>query len=263
MEKKYIDLKLKENTKRQRLEWLDTIRGLTLISMIIYHAVWDIVYIAKVDWSWFESGFFYFWQQSICWTFILLSGFSWSLGSRGVKRGGIVTVAGILVSAVTVLFTPEERIVFGVLTFLGAAMLLMIPMEKLLYRVPKEIGAVISFALFIALKSMNRGYLAIEGIARIKLPDSLYHQGYVMTFLGFTDTEFFSTDYFSMLPWIFLFITGYFLYRIFEQQHWLEKSQFPFVGNKHISILGRHSLLIYLVHQPIIYAGVVLGKTII
>ena len=63
-----------EKQKKSRVEWLDSIRGITLISMILYHAVWDIVYIAKVDWDWFKSDGAYIWQQSICWTFILLSG---------------------------------------------------------------------------------------------------------------------------------------------------------------------------------------------
>lgn len=60
----------------------DTLRGLTLLSMIAYHGCWDMVYILGADWPWYQSTGAYLWQQSICWTFILLSGYSFSLGRR-------------------------------------------------------------------------------------------------------------------------------------------------------------------------------------
>ena len=61
-------------TKRvKRLELIDTIRGLTLISMIVYHFVWDMVYLYGAEWTWFEDSTL--WQQSICQTFVILSGF--------------------------------------------------------------------------------------------------------------------------------------------------------------------------------------------
>ena len=61
--------------KNQRYEMLDSIRGAVLISMILYHACWDLVYIFKKDFRWFEGSGAYVWQQSICWTFLFLSGF--------------------------------------------------------------------------------------------------------------------------------------------------------------------------------------------
>ena len=57
-----------------RYAGLDTLRGVTLVSMMAYHACWDLVYIFGMDWDWYGSFGAYLWQQSICWTFILLSG---------------------------------------------------------------------------------------------------------------------------------------------------------------------------------------------
>lgn len=252
-----------EEQKKSRVEWLDSIRGITLISMILYHAVWDIVYIAKADWEWFRSDGAYVWQQSICWIFILLSGFCWSLGKSKWKNGLEVSAAGILVSIITCIFTPNERIVFGVLTFLGAAMLFMIPLEKMLCKVPDRIGAAVSFLIFLCTKELSGGYLGIAGIKFISMPPNLYHQGYFMTFLGWKDAEVFTTDYFPMVPWIFLFITGYFIYQIFRRHMWLEKEILPNVKTKPFSAIGRHSLFIYLLHQPIIYAGVLVGQMLL
>ena len=72
---------------RRRIASLDALRGLTLVSMIAYHACWDLVYLFHADWDWYRGTGAYIWQQSICWTFILLSGFCFSLGRRRPPEG--------------------------------------------------------------------------------------------------------------------------------------------------------------------------------
>ena len=74
-------------TPRRRYQTLDTLRGVTIVSMILYHACWDLVWIFGADWPWYRSDGAYLWQQSICWTFILLSGYCWSLGRHRLRRG--------------------------------------------------------------------------------------------------------------------------------------------------------------------------------
>ena len=83
-----------------RYPLLDSIRGAVLISMILYHGVWDLTAFTETSWDWYEETPGYLWQQSICWSFILLSGYCWSLGRHHLKRGLTVFGAGILVSLV-------------------------------------------------------------------------------------------------------------------------------------------------------------------
>lgn len=234
----------------KRYAMLDALRGLTLISMIAYHTVWDMVYIFEVDWAWYKSDMAYVWQQSICWSFILLSGFCWSFGRVKWKRGLTVFLAGVVITVVTLIAMPGQRIVFGVLTFLGTAMLLMIPLDKVLRKCTPAIGCVISFFLFLLTRNINEGNLGFERIELLELPEHWY-QGWVATYLGFTESSFFSTDYFSVLPWMFLFITGYFLHGVFQKKQWfgfLEKGRIAMLQN-----FGRYSLWIYMLHQPIAY----------
>ena len=61
--------------RKSRRHGLDTIRGLALVNMILYHLSWDQVYMFGADWDWYRSDGAYVWQQGICWTFILLSGY--------------------------------------------------------------------------------------------------------------------------------------------------------------------------------------------
>ena len=189
---------------RRRIAALDALRGLTLVSMIAYHACWDLVYLFHADWDWYRGTGAYIWQQSICWTFILLSGFCFSLGRRPLRRGltvfgcgWVVTLVTVLfmpwvVTLVTVLFMPEEQIWFGVLTLIGSCMLLMVPLEKLLRHVPAGVGLAAAAALFTLLRNVNRGTLGFEGWVLGTVPEGLY-RNLLTAYIGFPPPDFFST----------------------------------------------------------------------
>ena len=123
-------------TLRRRSGTLDSLRGLTLVSMMAYHACWDLVYLYGMPWDWYRSFWAYAWQQSICCTFILLSGYCWQMGRHPLRRGLMSFCGGAAVSLVTLAVMPEEPVRFGVLTFLGAAALLTVPLRPFLDRVP-------------------------------------------------------------------------------------------------------------------------------
>lgn len=244
----------KENSeprKNNRYALLDSIRGITLLSMILFHGTWDLVYLYGKNWEWYRGNGAYIWQQSICWTFILLSGFCWSLGKRHLRRGLLVFGGGLLVTFVTLIVMPENRVVFGVLTLIGSCMLIMILLNKGFQKVPAVVGFAVSFILFMLTRNVNEGYLGFEGLNLRKLPGEWY-RGYVGAYFGFPPARFFSTDYFSLIPWLFLFVSGYFLYRIFEKKGFLENPLFG-INIPLFSFLGRNSLLIYLLHQPVLY----------
>ncbi len=243
---------------KNRYEYLDILRGITLISMIAYHTLWDLVYIARLRIDWYRSGGAHIWQQSICWTFILLAGFCWSFGRRKGRRAILVFACGALITLVTSIVMPNQRVMFGVLTLLGSCMLLMIPLEKGLRRVPAVAGGVVSALLFLLTKNINHGTLGIGDLHLVELPTSWYDCGDVMTFLGFLDKDFYSTDYFSLFPWGFLFVAGYFLYRIMSEKGLLDVSILMRIKNPPLAFIGRHSLMIYMLHQPVIYLVVCL-----
>ena len=239
----------------RRVAALDALRGLTLLSMIAYHTCWDLVYLFHMDWDWYRGSGAYLWQQSICWTFILLSGFCWSMGRRPLRRGLTVFACGAVVTLVTVVFMPGERILFGVLTLIGSAMLLMVPLEKPLRRVPAGAGLAACGALFALLRNVNRGTLGFEGLVLAEVPAGLY-RNFFTAWLGFPGPDFSSTDYFSLLPWGLLFLSGYFLYRLCGKRVLAAASRLP--DCPPLSALGRWSLPVYMLHQPVVY-GVLLA----
>ena len=63
----------KNKTAPGRYALLDELRGLDLVSMMLYHACWDLVFLFGVEMKWYAATPGHLWQQSICWVFILLS----------------------------------------------------------------------------------------------------------------------------------------------------------------------------------------------
>ncbi len=240
---------------KERLYLIDGIRGAVIISMILYHACWDAVYLLGFEWKWFDSAFGYIWQQSICMSFIMISGYCINLSERPLRRGIIVFAAGIAVTAVTFLVIPEERIIFGVLTFIGCAMICFSGVKKTADRLESLPMLIISVLLFVFTKPVNYGCIGLMDKGLIELPEQLYH-GWAATFLGFTPKEFFSSDYFSFFPWIFLFSAGFFIGRLTVgrvSDKRIMKLKIPF-----LSTAGRYSLYIYLAHQPVLYLAVLI-----
>jgi len=257
----------------KRLLKLDEARGVTLISMILYHFMWDLKYLANFKMDWYVGPIGRIWQQSICISFILISGFSFCLGRHNLKRSLIVFCSGILVSVVTLITMPENRIVFGILTFIGSAGLIMIPVSYIHNKLEKKLDnlnlnltmLIGSLLLFIVFYPVNNGYLNL--IVKKIFISGYINKGYVATYWGFTDNTFYSTDYFSLFPWIFVYLFGYYLYRIlciekdeikgiYIKSDYLKKPVSDYLSRdslKSLEFIGSHTLIIYLLHQPVLY----------
>ena len=205
---------------KQRFDLIDTLRGLAVISMIGYHACWILnLFGLALSYEIINGTAFVIWERSICMSFIIIAGYSFSLGRRHLRSGLIIFGLGLAITLVTSLLLPEIRIVFGVLTFLGTSTLLMIPIDKALKGCNTKTGKMIRISLVICLilflltYNINRGFIGFTGGMRIDLPMWLY-KGYLATFIGFTQPGFTSSDYFSLIPWFFLYLFGYFLHKI-------------------------------------------------
>lgn len=231
----------------ERYNVVDAVRGITIISMILYHGIWDIVYLFNYSLPWFESYAGYIWQQSICRTFIILSGFCFHFSRNSLRRGLTVLLGGAVINAVTAVIMPQERIVFGILTLIGSCMLITMLFDRLLSKLNGYIGLILSFALFLFTKNINYGYLGINGLNPIQLPKCLY-RNILTAYIGFPSSDFRSLDYFSLFPWIFLFMCGYFLFIILRRSGRLELLRFKSIA--FFEWIGRHSFVIYLLHQP-------------
>ncbi len=240
--------------KSARYNVLDFIRGVALVGMIIVHTLMNMVHQFEYNIDWYLSIEDVFYKYGGC-IFVLLSGFCWKLSRNNFKRGIMMLVFSAIISAVTIFLMPENAILFGVICLMGTASIVMIPLDKILRYVNSYAGFFISVVTFVLTKWTDFGYIGIGKMRILEYPKSWYANNFT-AFLGFPKFDFASADYFPVIPWLFLFIAGYFLYGIFKRNNWFDILK-PHIL-KPVEWVGRHSLIIYLAHQPIIYGVLIL-----
>lgn len=224
---------------KQRIWELDAFRGLCVLGMVIVHFIFDLVELyGLVQWEY--PPIFSFIKDWGGVLFVLVSGTCATLGSRSVKRGAIVFSCGMLVTAVTFglywlgLANSAIIIYFGALHCLGVCMLLWPLFRKLPAAWLAVVGGVLTaLGLWLRTRCWDFPWL---------IP------------LGFQTPDFLSADYFPLLPNMGFFLLGAALGRVLYAK---KESLLPNVNTSRAPIpfltaCGRNSLLIYLLHQPII-----------
>lgn len=156
----------------QRFWQIDALRGLALLNMLVYHAMYDWVYIFGHASGWYDiwSTHCHVWQQYICWSFILLSGYSFTLSRRPLKNGLLTAACAVVLTVATAVAMPEEVIWFGVLHLLGCAALLTCLLHPALEKLPPLAGVTGSAVLFALLNQLPQGWLGFEGTHLAALP---------------------------------------------------------------------------------------------
>ena len=225
---------------KQRIWELDALRGSCVLGMVLVHLVYDAVELyGLIDWEY--PPFFHLVKEYGGILFILISGICASFGSRPALRGATILACGLLCTLVT--FSLEalgflgshSTIWFGILHCLGCSMLLW----SFLRRLPAAVWAILG------------GIFAITGHFLLKTR-SVGHPWLV--FLGFIPQWFASPDYFPLLPFFGYFLLGAAAGRVLYPTR---RSLLPGVRQdvpllRFLRYWGTHSLLIYLLHQPIL-----------
>ena len=123
----------------ERWHLIDGLRGLALANMVLYHLLFDVYVIWGFDPLWPARWPVRVWERCICCSFIFISGLCGHWGRQhALRRGLVLNGCGLLITAVTMIAVPEQAVWCGVLTFLGCATLLTIPVDRLLRDVYKR-----------------------------------------------------------------------------------------------------------------------------
>lgn len=221
--------------RSRRIESLDALRGLAIVAMIVYHFCFDLRYFGfarwdfEHDWRWLTA------RTLILSSFLLIAGVSAVLGARRgdvshwLRHVGLIAGAALLVSAGSYVMFPRSFIWFGVLHAIAAS-------------------------LFLARPLIARPRLAaVIGVAVIVLGVTLAHPAFdhrVLGFIGFMTHKPTTEDYVPLFPWMGVLLLG------IAAGHALVRVGFaPLTPFERLPALlrtmGRHSLVIYLVHQPV------------
>ncbi len=225
-----------------RIRFLDVLRGFSLVSMIFYHLAFDIY-----DFGLYPLGIgtlpFEIWRMSIAVVFITVSGICINMSRNRFRRALIVIGAAYLVTLATWLFDSRAFVMFGVLHCIGFSALIYALLKKALDRLSSAFMW-LWLGLFIVL-------YAIE-FPVVNVPH-LYA-------FGFFDGSFVSSDYYPLLPYMFLFFFGA------SATEYVRSQRLPSwvlaLHSRPLEFLGRHSLLIYLIHQPVLIGIMMLFNAI-
>lgn len=235
--------------RQGRVGLLDEIRGLSILLMVVYHLFFDLVYLYGVNIPAFHSPVLSFLQPFFAGVFIFISGVACRYSRNNLKRGALCFALGIALTVVTLLFVPEAAILFGILHFLGVAMMLFALLRRVLDRVSPWLGGVLAAMLFAVTYLVPKGFIGL-GALTVRLPDVLYSTPFLFM-LGLPGAGFFSADYFALVPWLFLFLSGaYFGIYVKENRlpAWCYKTYVP-----PLAFVGRNTIWVYLLHQPVVY----------
>ncbi len=219
---------------RRRFDVLDAWRTLAIVLMVAYHFLYDLYIFGVISANQLFSAPLNVLERFICCSFILLAGASARFSRNNLRHGLVVLGAGLVVEIGAA--AAGQTIRFGVLMLLGSSMVLWHFLGKGLQRLPGRSVAAGSGVLFFAARWWT-------GRTAVSVP-WLYP-------LGFISPGFYSADYFPLLPWFFLFLTGTALggWCLAHRENRLLTVSLPGA----LTWPGRHSLIIYVLHQPVLY----------
>ncbi len=221
---------------------IDALRGLAVILMIIFNYSFTLrfleIYTVNAGWQ-----YWWLFPRIIAGMFIFLVGVSLSLSYNRkrnyihfLKRGAFIFSLGMLATLATWLYIGKGFVVFGILHLIGLSVIL----APFFFRFGK-LNAIISLVIFIFGFYIN----------------SLPSENYWLLWLGFVPSDFYSVDYFPLLPWFGLVLIGFGVgNRLYSKSKRMFKIN-DYSNNffiKKLSFLGRHSLMIYVLHQPVLLA---------
>ncbi len=221
---------------------IDMARGIAIVMMVVFHFTYDLNHFNIVEVDFYRDPFWLNFRTLIVTSFLFLAGISLQLATgngvnfrRYFMRLMLLVAAAAAVTFGSYLVFPKSMILFGVLHFVVVATLL-----GLLFRGFYWLNLFLGMALIIFGVQFQHEWFNAPA----------WH------WIGLVSERPTTVDYVPLLPWFGVILIGMFLGAVIEKKKVLPKA----VPEKYwvISTLawgGRHSLLIYLIHQPLLFAG--------
>ena len=232
---------------KDRIWELDAFRGLFILGVIIVHAIYDLQMFGFVG---YDTPLLYDIIKNYGGIlFLLISGICVTLGSHCLKRGIIVFLCGMVITGVTYALRAIDPangdllIHFGVLHLLGLCM--------------------ITYPLYKRLPVWALSLLGILFVAMGFVVEPMRSDFPLAIVLGIIPKGYIAADYFPVFPNMGWFMIGAVLGRTLYKNRTSLMPRFPYTAPpvRFLSFCGRHSLWVYLLHQPVIYGAVLLIYT--
>lgn len=225
-----------------RLAWPDAARGLAVLAMFMFHFGWDLGHFGYIDPGIPYSFAYKSFGHAITATFLFVAGVSLVLAHGRIFRAGafwrrlaLVGGAAILVTGGTYIAFPSSFVFFGILHCIAAASLLALPFLFL----PWPAALLAAAAL-----------VAAPFFARAPLFDAP-----LLWWTGLSTFEPLTNDYRPLMPWAGALLAGVGAAKLARVEIATRTDSRMGAAARGLVLLGRHSLALYLLHQPVFFAG--------
>ena len=230
--------------KRSRLIFVDVIRGLAIAGVVIFHLVWDLDFTELLPTGLSRHPLWLLFGRTLAGTFMVLVGVSLVLAHLNhvrwwafAKRLAVIAAAALAISIVTSFVFPQSFIYFGILHAIAAASLIGVLFLPLPMKLTLAVGiAMVGFSYAYSNPMFDTRWLA---------------------WMGFAQQPAVSNDFVPIFPWVGLTLIGVSLTKLAvgrSADEWLRMREPSGKGPRSLAWLGRHSLAIYLIHQPALLA---------
>ena len=256
----------KQKEVKKRIALIDFLRGAAIINMLLYHMAFTFSEMFGFDFFmpyYRFIGSLPFMEVYFGGIFIVISGIASSFSRSNTRRGLITFGFALAINAVTIFILPlmgygDMRIYFGILHLLSVSMLISPLFIKMADKIPAYIGVSACVLLFGLTYNIGAGYIGLSGDIGITIPEGIRLIPYLLP-LGIVGGNVRSLDHYPLFPWIFMFIMGIYIGRKIKSSkpgpRWYKTVNAP------VEWLGRHTLAIYVAHQPVIFLlGTVLNR---
>lgn len=237
--------------RQNRIELLDFLRGVSLIYVMLYHLGYDLIAVKGMNITFWGAEWFQNIHQFFIGLLIVVSGICCSFSRDAVRRGAVLFFMGSVFTIATDIFMHDRVIVFGVLSFFGVMMMLCGLAKPIIDNINPKILFFVSLLLFIVtIDFVDKDGLLHLFFTDIQLPLPENTQ-YSYT-IGIMPREFYSSDFFPLIPYGFLYIMGAALSRPIAEKK-LPRFFYAHIKARAVNFIGRYSLWFYLIHQPIFF----------
>jgi uncharacterized membrane protein len=233
------------SARQSRYAIFDVIRGTAILMMIVYHFSWDLTFFGLADFQIFTDPWWIWFANVIVIMILGVMGVSQVMARQRsfkitvfARRFAKIASAAAAVSLATWFMDPGTYVFFGILHHIAVASVLIAGAILLPSVVLIALAAVILAAPF---------YFVHE----IFSPDW-------MLWLGLSPSAAAAVDYVPLAPWFAVPVLGivvgrWFFLRGFAAALLAWNPQGPLMRT--VRFAGRHSLAVYLIHQPVLYGG--------